>query len=62
MTMKKLTVFALMAAAAAGAAAYVLAKKRQDEACCRYDADEFDDDDCFCEDCGVCDDAAEDAA
>ena len=29
-------------------------KRRQDEACCRYDSDDMDDDEFFCEDCGTC--------
>ena len=64
MTMKKTTALALFAAAAAGAAAaFMIAKRGQDEASCRYDADEFDDDDdLFCEDCGICGEDVKEAA
>lgn len=53
--MKRFTAFALCTAAIAGAAvAIAIMKRRQDEACCRYDSDEMDDDEFFCEDCGTC--------
>ena len=53
--MKTWTAIALGAVAAVGtAAAIALWKRRQDEACCRYDSDEMDDDEFFCEDCGSC--------
>lgn len=53
--MKKFTAFALCTAAIAGVAvAIAIMKRRQDEACCRYDSDDMDDDEFFCEDCGSC--------